>query len=196
MHQYFENNNDLESKLRIIDYDYDTFHMSFFSDLGVFSKDHIDFGSRLLLETYLKHKKDIKSVLDVGCGYGFIGISIAKVTGSYVELIDVNNRAIHLTEKNIKKNGINGKVYLSNVYENVSDKYDLIITNPPIRAGKKVYYDILMNAKEHMMPNGELWFVIRKEQGAKSTLKDMAKYYELEVVEKSKGFYIILAKNN
>ena len=93
---------------------------------------------------------------------------------------------------NAKLNNIsNVKFYESNCYENVNDKYDVIITNPPIRAGKKIVYDIVMNARNHLIDDGVLYIVIRKEQGAKSMIRDLEEYYITEVINKNKGFFII-----
>lgn len=195
MEHYFTNNENLKSELREINYTYKKEDFKFISDNGVFSKDKIDFGSRLLVETYLeKNEKNNLNVLDVGCGYGFIGIVLSKVLSSKVDMIDINTRAIHLTEKNIKLNKVNAKAFISNAYENIQTKYDLIITNPPIRAGKKIVLNILKNAKNFLLENGQLWLVIRKDQGAKSILKDLNLLYETTLVKKSKGFYIISAK--
>ena len=195
LEHYFTNNKELKSEFRTLKYNYDTVQFNFTSDNGVFSKDRIDFGSRNLIETFLKHNnKKINNILDVGCGYGFMGIVLSKILNVEATLIDVNKRAVHLTEKNIKENKVNAKTYVSNIYENVNGKYDLIITNPPIRAGKKVVYDILMNAKNYLKEDGELWFVIRKEQGAKSTMKALEDLYKIELVKKASGFYIITAK--
>ncbi len=164
---------------------------TFLTDNGVFSKDGLDFGSRLLLETILLEEVGGK-ILDMGCGYGVFGIIISKITSAHVDMVDVNLRALHLTERNAKLNGVsNISVYESNVYENVSTKYSSIVTNPPIRAGKKVVYDIVMNAKDYLEENGKLFLVIRKEQGAKSLIVDLKKIYTVEVLKKSKGFYII-----
>ena len=128
----------------------------------------------------------------MGCGYGVFGIILSKITSSYVDMVDVNLRALHLAERNAKLNGVsNVNIFESNVYENVSGKYSTIVTNPPIRAGKKVVYDILMNAKDYLEENGKLFLVIRKEQGAKSLIVDLKKIYTVEVLEKSKGFYIL-----
>ena len=128
----------------------------------------------------------------MGCGYGVFGIILSKITSSYVDMVDVNLRALHLAERNAKSNGVsNVNIFESNVYENVSGKYSTIVTNPPIRAGKKVVYDILMNAKDYLEENGKLFLVIRKEQGAKSLIVDLKKIYTVEVLEKSKGFYIL-----
>ena len=97
--------------------------------------------------------------------------------------------------RNVKENKcININVFLSDCYKNVTKKYKTIITNPPIRAGKKIVYDILLNARNHLEPDGTLYLVIRKEQGAKSAILDLKKYYDVSIVRKSKGFYIISAK--
>lgn len=198
MEQYFTNNPNLKSELRTIIYKYKGLTLSFFSDNGVFSKDKLDFGSTLLLETVFdKVNKENLNILDVGCGYGFMGISLAKIMNAQVTMCDVNKRALHLAEKNASENGVadSVKVIESNIYQNITDIYDLIITNPPIRAGKEIVYGILDGARDRLKAKGELWFVIRKDQGAKSTIKHMAVSYDVEVVTKSKGFYIIRAKN-
>lgn len=196
LEHYFTNNENLKSELRKIIYKYDNHELEFYSDNGVFSKDKLDFGSSLLLSTLFKHKDvgELK-VLDVGCGYGYMGISIAKILGYDVTMCDVNKRALHLAEKNCEHNQVKAQVLESNIYSNITDIYDLIITNPPIRAGKDVVYGILDEAREHLKVGGELWFVIRKDQGAKSAIKHLENKYKCEVVEKSKGFYIIRAEN-
>ena len=163
----------------------------FNTDNGVFSKDGLDFGSRLLLESIPLEEVGGK-VLDVGCGYGVFGIIINKLTSSHVDMIDVNLRALHLSEMNIKINHCsNINVFESNVYENVNSKYNVIITNPPIRAGKKVVYDIVMNARDYLEKDGKLFLVIRKEQGAKSLISDLQKEYTVEILNKKKGFFIL-----
>ena len=163
----------------------------FFTDNGVFSKDGLDFGSRLLLETIPLEEVGGK-VLDMGCGYGVFGIVLNKLTSCYVDMVDVNLRAIHLSQINIKENHCNNiNVFESNVYENINSKYTTIVTNPPIRAGKKIVYDIVMNAKNYLEEGGSLFLVIRKEQGAKSLIVDLKKVYNVEVLAKKKGFFIL-----
>ncbi len=196
LEHYFTNNQNLKSELRTIIFKHQDESLVFYSDNGVFSKDKLDFGSSLLLDTYFKNNKSKNlKLLDVGCGYGFLGISIAKFLNYKVTLCDINKRALHLTSKNLTENKVEAEVIESNVYENIKDKYDVIITNPPIRAGKEIVYQILDEARFHLNDDGELWFVIRKDQGAKSTIKHLAEYYNCEILEKSKGFYIIRAKN-
>jgi len=195
MKQYFTNNEDLKSEYRNIVYNYENFTFNFTSDLGVFSKDRVDFGSKLLVESYFKNGKRNRKILDVGCGYGLIGITLSVIMESNVDMIDVNKRAIHLSNMNIKNLKADAKAFESNIYENVIDLYDVIITNPPIRAGKHVYMTILKDSYRHLNDNGELWFVMNKDHGAKSTIEIMKSIYDdVNIIKKDKGFFVILCK--
>lgn len=195
MEHYFTNDPYLKSELRTLIYKKENMSFSFISDNGVFAKDKIDYGSAFLLDTVIANNDiDVSSALDVGCGYGFLGIVLSKIFNIAVDMIDVNKRAIHLTEMNIKENKVNCQSIESNGYENIDAKYDLIVTNPPIRAGKKVVMDILINAKNHLNKNGRLWFVMRKDHGVKSTIKTLEENYKTEIIAKSKGFYVVKAE--
>lgn len=165
---------------------------NFFTDNGVFSKDGLDFGSRLLLETIPLEEVGGK-VLDMGCGYGVFGITLNKILSCNVDMVDVNLRALHLAEINAKENQCsNIRIFESFTYSNVDSKYTTIVTNPPIRAGKKVVYDIVMNAKDYLEVNGRLFLVIRKEQGAKSLINDLHENgYNVDILEKKSGFFIL-----
>lgn len=190
MGQYFSND-ELKSDLKIFKTSILGKDYSFYTDNGVFSKEKLDFGTRTLIES-LPIESLTGDILDVGCGYGVIDIILGKITQASFEGIDVNKRALHLAEMNKKLNNINNaSFYYSNIYENVDKKYDFIITNPPIRAGKEVVYGIVMNARNYLKDNGVLYIVIRKEQGAKSMLRDLEEYYNTEVINKNKGFFVI-----
>lgn len=194
MEHYFTNNESLKSDFRSVKYVYKDTPFVFTSDLGVFSKDKIDYGSKSLLEKVLEIESAGKKILDVGCGYGFIGIVLSKILDSTVDMVDVNKRALHLTQMNIKNMKVNAKCFLSDAYKSVTEKYDIIITNPPIRAGKNKVLEILLGAKEHLNIDGTLYYVIRKDQGAKSITKVLSETYKIELLEKNKGFYIYSAK--
>jgi len=193
MSHYFTNENieSKEVKTKCI-INNETFN--FTTDNGVFSKKGLDFGTRSLLEN-LEIDKINGNVLDFGCGYGPIGIYLATRTKAKVDMIDINLRSINLAKKNAHINNVNVNIFESNIYENIKEKYDFIISNPPIRVGKIVLYQILFEAKKHLKENGELWIVINKDQGAKSVLKDLEKEYSVRLINKNKGFYIICAKN-
>ena len=194
MSHYFENDQNLPSNLKKTTTTLFNQNFIFYTDNGVFAKHGLDYGSRLLLES-LPYDSLEGPVLDIGCGYGVLGIVVNKKTNLEVDMIDVNKRAVHLSKRNIKENKCsNTNAFISNCYESITKKYKTIITNPPIRAGKKIVYDILLNARNHLEPEGTLYLVIRKEQGAKSTIIDLKKYYDVSIINKSKGFYIINEK--
>ena len=192
MSQYFDNV-DLKSniekyKARIFDKEF-----CFNTDNGVFSKSKLDFGTRCSLENL--PLEEIKGeILEVGCGYGVIPIILTRTVDKIdsFDAVDVNKRALHLAEMN-KKENFSPKVnfFLSNCYQNINKKYDVIISNPPIRAGKNIVYEIVMNARNYLKEDGKLFIVINKDQGAKSLYKDLEKVYKCELINKKKGFWII-----
>lgn len=196
MEHYFTNNQNLKSELRDIKFSFDGINFTFKSDNGVFSKNKIDYASLFLVKTFLaSNKKNVDSILDIGCGYGFIGITLSKILNKHVDMVDINKRAVHLCKMNIDINKVNATVNESNIYENVVNNYDLIITNPPIRVGKEILMEFLKGGLEILNKDGELWFVISKDQGAKSVKKELDKICTCEIVDKSKGFWVISAKN-
>lgn len=193
MSHYFTNDS-IESNEQIISCKINDISFSFYTDNGVFSKKGLDFGTRSLLENL-----DIENlkgdILDFGCGYGPIGIYISKIKNIQVDMVDINLRSISLTKKNALLNNVEINAFESNIYENINKKYDFIISNPPIRVGKKILYEILFNASKYLKDDGELWIVINKDQGAKTVLKDLKEKYKVELINKNKGFYIIKAQN-
>ena len=190
MSQYFENVN-LPSEIKEFKTNFLGVSFTFKTDNGVFSKDGLDFGTRVMLET-IPLKEISGDILDLGCGYGVVSIILSKFLDAKFDAVDVNRRALHLAEMNMKKNSVSGiNFFESFCYENVSGKYDYIITNPPIRAGKKVVYEMLIGAKDHLKENGVLYFVMRKEQGAKSAIRDLENLYNIDVLCKEKGFFVI-----
>lgn len=197
MNHYFTNNEDLKSAIRYLNYTYGDIKINLASDNGVFSKDRVDYGSRLLVETFLKNS-NLKSgdFLDLGCGYGYIGITLSKLLNINMTMSDVNKRAIHLTKMNVKSNNVKTDIILSNGFENIAKTFDVIITNPPIRVGKEILNRLLTDSINHLKKNGELWFVMRKDQGAKSIISYLNKFKNCEIIAKSKGFFIIKILNS
>lgn len=171
---------------------------SYMSDAGVFSRKGIDFGSRLLIET-MEIPPDAR-VLDVGCGYGPIGLAAAALAPEgQVTMLDINERAIECSVYNAKRNHIeNVRIMKSDALEQVKgERFDRILTNPPIRAGKQVVHRIFEEAAECLSDEGQLWVVIQKKQGAPSAFAKLESLFgEGNVVEaaKEKGYRILCAK--
>lgn len=198
MNHYFEDNRHLKSNRKEISFRFWCFNYSFILDNGVFSKDGIDTGSRILLEWVAKQTLGNK-ILDLGCGYGTIGIILKKIfPDSCFHMVDVNPRALELAKDNAKLNQVDVNIYESNIYEHVNDcDFTDIITNPPIRAGKAVIYKMFEEAYEHLSEQGHLWIVIRKSHGASSAKKKIEEVFgNCEIVKKDKGFYVLMAKKH
>lgn len=194
MAHYFTNDENLKSEIKRVDTVIHSINYYFYTDNGVFSKGELDFGTELLLKTFKYDYPQKKTLLDIGCGCGPIGIYASKL-GFTVDMSDVNKRAIHLSKMSLKEQGLKENVFESDAYEKINKKYDYIVSNPPIRVGKEKLYEIIMGAYEHLKDNGELWIVVRKQQGAESLIRDMKGVYtSVNVVIKKKGFYIIKAQ--
>ena len=195
MSQYFEENNNLKEEKKIITIKFKDKNYKVYTDSGVFSKDKLDYGTKLLLENITKKNLEGK-VLDLGCGYGIIGIIISSTYPNIlVDMCDITDRAINLSRENTTNlNLTNINIFKSDIYENVKNKYNYIITNPPIRAGKEILRKFLHGAKDYLEEDGELWFVMRKDHGVKSMIKELENNYKIEIKEKSKGFYIVICR--
>lgn len=169
---------------------------TFVSDTGVFSKNEVDYGSRLLIEQFTPPSHQ-GNILDLGCGYGPIGIAIAaSFPEREITMVDINERAVELAEQNVKINDIkNAEVFVSNRFEKLQNRsFVAILTNPPIRAGKKTVHAMFEESLASLYTEGELWVVIQKKQGAPSAKKKLAELFSrVEVVTKSKGYYILRA---
>ena len=193
MAHYFTNEENLKSEIEKVIAEINGIPFYFYTDNGVFSKGELDFGTELLLKNFKYDNPNNKTLLDIGCGCGPIGI-YASHLGFAVDMSDVNKRAIHLSKMSLKEQNLNANVFESDAYKNINNKYDYIVSNPPIRVGKEKLYEIVMNAKDHLKDSGTLWIVVRKQQGAESMVRDMKNVYKIvEVITKKKGFFIIKA---
>ncbi len=197
MSQYFDNVEGLAHQDITYQFELLGERYSFSSDAGVFSKDGLDDGTRLLLETIAKTDLGT-NILDLGCGVGPIGLILAHIDSSrHVVLADVNDRALECARKNAISLGVASQVELihSDVYSNINSSFSTIVTNPPIRAGKKVTYAMYAGALSHLNQDGSLILVIRKKQGAESCFRYLQTLFsKVEVKASHKGFQILIAR--
>ena len=195
---YYSNKPQVESKPQRWQFTLLGHTFSFETDTGVFSKNEVDFGSRVLIDAF--EIPPIDGVLvDVGCGYGPIGLSLAKAYSErVVYMVDINERAVALSKKNAEVNGIqNVRIFESDGLSSLTDDVQVavILTNPPIRAGKETIFRFYEEAYTKLNVSGELWVVIQKKQGAPSTVKKLEEMFsQVDIVDKEKGYWIIRAK--
>ncbi len=195
--QYFSQNPDVESDRRTWTFSLRGNSLTFTTDNGVFSKNEVDFGSRLLIDTFNLPAVD-GDILDLGCGYGPVGIALAKdFPDRNIIGVDINQRALELATENAWQNNVKNVSFLkSDIFSEIKEKkFAAILTNPPIRAGKQVVYQMLEDSRQALLTGGELSVVIQKKQGAPSAQKKLEELFsEVEVVVKKKGYFIFRAK--
>lgn len=192
MSQYFDNDNNIKSERKLIKFNFDNKVFSIYSDNGVFSKDRFDYGTRVLLNS-IDIDKLSGNVLDLGCGVGVVGLILGTINKNIsIDMVDINERAINLTKNNLVLNSVKANVFVSDIYSNIDNKYDFIITNPPIRAGKNVIRGFLLGSYDYLKDDGTLYFVMRKDHGVKSMIKELSVKFNTSIVNKDKGFYVVL----
>lgn len=194
MSHYFTDNRNLPQNRKEISFRFSGISYNLITDNGVFSKTEVDFGTWVLLDT-LKDEPISGRVLDVGCGYGVIGIVLTTLFKTVTMGVDVNPRALGLAGENSKLNKVDVDFKLSNCLDEVEGNFNVIVTNPPIRAGKKIVHQIFEQSFDHLEANGCLYVVIRKQQGAESAIKKIKEVFKnCEVIRKEKGYWILRAQ--
>ena len=190
---YFAENPDAEHDIHELKVQLLGQKMTFLTDAGVFSKKMIDYGSQVLLKCLDFHKQE--SVLDVGCGYGTLGLTLVKAKEVEATLVDINQRALDLARQNAERNQVLATIFQSNLYQNVEGRFHHIISNPPIRAGKQVVHEVITGSYTHLLDGGDLTIVIQKKQGAPSAKAKMEEVFgNCEILKKDKGYYILRSR--
>lgn len=195
---YFLNDDSVKSEERIIRFHFKNKEFELFSDNGVFSKNGLDEGSNILINYILKLPLSGR-ILDMGCGYGPIGLTLATFfEDAQIDMFDINERAVSLSHKNKQKLGVkNVEIGISDGFSNVKNNYNYIFINPPIRAGKQVIYKMFDDSFNTLFNGGSLVIVIRKSHGAPSAQKKLSELFgNCEIKEKNKGYYILQSIKN
>lgn len=193
MNHYYSKNPDSKSEPKLITYHYKEQIFTFKTDHGVFSRDYVDFGTNLLINSIVIND-DPNPILDLCCGYGVVGIVIKSLTNKEVYATDINQRATDLAVYNAKINKVEVNVYNGDLFSSLPKeiKYSQILLNPPIRAGKEIVFSLYDESYNRLVDNGELYIVIQKKQGKDSTFKHLEELFnKVEIINKDKGYYII-----
>ncbi len=199
MQHYFIDKDHLESDFfefndEILDY-----KLCFRSCDSIFSKDKIDEGTRTLINTITKECELKGTGLDLGCGLGVISIALIKRFGVQFDMVDINATAVRLAKENLMKNNVqhNARAFVSDGFSEVTDIYDFIVTNPPIKTGKQLLFTMMTDSIDHLKSGGQLILVIRKDHGMESLKKHLtAIYNNCEIIERNKGYYILKCIKN
>ena len=193
MSHYFKDDPNLASNIKEIKFEVNGIIMNLFTDNGVFSKGKVDEGSLAFLKVLLPLDLG-KNILDLGCGYGTLGLTLAVAKKeARVTLADINPRALNMCKRNAELHNLSNRVTIlqSDIYEKIEGPYDSIVVNPPIRAGKKVTYRMYVEAKQYLIDGGSLYIVIRKAQGADSASKYIESIFgNVELLDRHKGYHI------
>ena len=196
MSHYFQDDPNLISNIKTINFEVNGISVSLLTDNGVFSKNKVDEGSLAFLKVILPLDLG-NNILDLGCGYGTIGLTLAIAKKeARVTLADVNTRALALCKRNADAYDLGQRVTIlqSDIYEKIEGPYDSIVVNPPIRAGKKVTYAMYEGAKQYLIDGGSLFIVIRKAQGAESASRYIESLFgNVTLLKRDKGYYIYQA---
>ncbi len=195
MAHYYDDNRETVFNTRQINHVIAGRSMQFYTADGVFSKDKVDFGSHFLVETILQENITGQQLLDIGCGYGAIGLTLAVfLENLHVTMLDINSKALQLAKQNTAHYQLAKRVTVCHVdnYQAQDDYYDVVVTNPPIRAGKKTVFAIYQKAYQNLKSGGAFYAVIQKKQGAPSSKKYLSELFgNCIIVAKRSGYYIL-----
>ena len=196
MSHYFKDDPNLASNIKQINFEVNGITMNLLTDNGVFSKSKVDEGSLAFLRVLLPLNLG-NNILDLGCGYGTLGLTLAIAKKeARVTLADINPRALNMCRRNAELLNLSQRVTIlqSDIYEKIEGRYDSIVINPPIRAGKIVTYRMYEEAKQYLIDGGSLFIVIRKAQGAESASKYIESIYgNVKLLDRHKGYHIYQA---
>lgn len=192
MSHYFVDDPNLKSEKREINFDLKGVNFKLLTDNGVFSNREIDRGTYIFDKVLIDKDLDGK-ILDLGCGYGAVGITLQyfnkKIEVTYT---DVNPRCVELTKANLRLYDLNGNCFLSDGFENINEVFNYVVFNPPISIGKDRIYDIYRQIQAHLISGGKLYLVIRKDKGALSHMKYLSSLFQnVSIIYKEKGYLVI-----
>ena len=194
MSHYFVDDPNLRSARKSFDYAFGNEHFTFTTDFGVFAKGHADFGTYLLLKYAMQHQLG-DAILDLGCGYGVVGVILKRLLPqAHIDMVDVNSRAVELAKYNAAKNQCDVSAYLTEDIISLQKTYHSILFNPPIRAGKRVIYELYKKAHQILEKGGHLFLVVRRQHGAESHIQELKELFkDVSILGKEAGYWLLKA---
>jgi 16S rRNA (guanine1207-N2)-methyltransferase len=197
MEHYYSKKPSSELKLFRVKADLLGQHFELYSASGVFSAKEVDNGTALLVEAAII--KDDWEVLDLGCGYGIVGVAVAKAYGAShkikVTMADVNERAVMLAKRNAQTHCPDAVVLKSSGFDKISGEFDTILFNPPQTAGKKLCFQLIEESKSRLKKNGLLQLVARHNKGGKELCKKMEEVFgNADDTAKGGGFRVYVSR--
>jgi 16S rRNA (guanine1207-N2)-methyltransferase len=168
------------------------------SGSGLFSLKELDFGTELLIKNAKIDFNKQSEILDLGCGYGVVGIALKKhYPNINVTMIDVNDRATRVSKQNCDENDTECLVVKSDIFTNPllkDKKFDVILTNPPFSAGKKVCIQFIEQSFEHLNKDGSLQLVAPHNKGGESLKKVMKETFgNVDELAKKRGYRVYVS---
>jgi len=199
MRHYFVPSNHSENEYFSFTSQFNNKEFTFRSCPDVFSKDELDYGSLVLVKSILDHSQTYSgSIMDMCCGYGTIAILLSKFIDAEYFLSDINSTAVDLAKHNIKSNNCNineDHVFIGNMFDELDLTFDHVVSNPPIKAGKKYLLQFVDGAFSHLNHEGTLTLVIKKNLGADSLKKYLTELFgNCEIWKRDRGYYILHCK--
>jgi 16S rRNA (guanine1207-N2)-methyltransferase len=194
MQHYFINKEHKETDFFNFEDEILNYKLCFRSCDSIFSKNKIDDGTRALLKAIDENETLSGNGLDLGCGLGVIAITLIKRFGVTMDMVDINETAVKLSNQNLMKNNVqkSARAFVSNGFENITEEYDFIVTNPPIKTGKKLLFELMVEAHKHLKENASIILVIRKDHGMESLKKHLTEIFgNSEIIDRNKGYYIL-----
>lgn len=191
MSHYFIDDNTLADDFRTIKYNFSGKRLEYVSNAGLFSHGEVDAISDTLLRNLPKLEG---SLLDLGCGWGLIGVALGAAYGVEVTMSDVNQRALECVALNAENNKVDADIILSDCCDNINSTFDTITLNPPVHAGKQVMFRMYEEAHERLNSGGRFFVVIQKKHGAESTIKKLSEIFgesNTKIIYHKKGVFIV-----
>ncbi len=170
-------------------------YLELYSSKNLFSSTHFDEFSKILVEVFIANEKNANNILDLGCGYGVVGIALQRYYHSQVTFSDINAKAVAVTKLNLEKYNLKSRVIKSDGLKTHQQLYSYILLNPPIHASKQKCFELIFESVQHLQIDGCLYLVVHKKHGARSYEKYLQELFpKTYILYKKSGLFVFKCK--